>query len=121
MALDETRHPGHDRIRADLETLRAILNLPNYQPMHQSCNAQTLSALAARLENAEHAEQRAETAYADAREETITAAWALHNTILEAKVQVVAQYGVNSTAVEAIGLKKKSARRRPARRAAAAD
>jgi hypothetical protein len=36
--------------------------------------------------------------------------------ILGAKTQVIAQYGADSRAVELLGLKRKSARRRPTRR-----
>lgn len=121
MAMDETRHPGNERIYSDLEVLRAILNLRDYQPINPAYSTEALSALAAALASAEQAEQLAETTYASARDTKIDAAWALHNAILAAKTQVIAQYGPNSNEVESLGLKKKSARRRPLRRSSSAS
>jgi len=121
MAMDETRHPGNERIYTDLEVLRAIVNLPDYRPINPAYSAEALSALAAALASAEQAEQLTEAAHDTAREAKISAAWALHNAILAAKTQVIAQYGPNSNEVEWLGLKKKSARRRPIRRSSSAQ
>jgi len=43
---------------------------------------------------------------------------ALHNAILGAKTQVLAQYGADSDAIQSLGLKKKSERKRPTGRTA---
>jgi hypothetical protein len=48
-----------------------------------------------------------------ARDAANAAEWALHNLILGAKDQVIAQYGEDSDQVQAIGLKKKSEHKRP--------
>ncbi|MBS1968549.1 MAG: hypothetical protein JST60_22685 [Chloroflexi bacterium SZAS-1] len=116
MALNETYHPGQRRLQASLDALRAILSLPDYQPINPACNAAALAALETRLANAERAEQLAQMQYANAHDEAVTSAWELHNTVLMAKAQVIAQYGDDSNEVASLGLKKKSARRRPARR-----
>jgi hypothetical protein len=59
---------------------------------------------------------RLREAYAAPRQQTIDAAWGLHNALTGAKLQVVAQYGRNSTVVQSIGWKRLIDRRRPARR-----
>jgi hypothetical protein len=51
-----------------------------------------------------------------AHDATTAAAWALHKAVLGAKSQVIAQFGPDSNAVAALGLKKKSEYRRPPRR-----
>lgn len=56
-----------------------------------------------------------------ARDATVAAAWERHNAILGAKTQVIARYGPNANAVQALGLKKKSERRRPTRRMVATE
>jgi hypothetical protein len=63
------------------------------------------------------APRRAQRTLDAARDATQAAEWALHHAILGVKRQVVAQYGPDSDAVQAIGLKKASDRKRPVRRA----
>jgi hypothetical protein len=62
--------------------------------------------------------RRAVQALATARDLAAAAEWALHDGMLGAKAQVIAQYGPDSNAVQLLGLKRKSERRRPVRRAA---
>jgi hypothetical protein len=54
-----------------------------------------------------------------ARDIAAEAEWALRDGILGARTQVIAQYGADSYAVQLVGLKRKSERRRTVRRAAA--
>ncbi|UBF25054.1 hypothetical protein K9N68_25965 [Kovacikia minuta CCNUW1] len=46
--------------------------------------------------------------------------WAFHNTILEAKNAVIAQFGAGSSEAQTVGRKKKSANKRPVRQKKAA-
>jgi hypothetical protein len=66
-------------------------------------------------------ELTAENALAAARDASRQAEWRFHNAMLAVKAQVIAQYGVSSDEVQALGLKKKSERRKPARRRAASQ
>jgi hypothetical protein len=68
------------------------------------------------LIQAEQEELRLQKALAGARDTAAVAAWALRNSIISAKASVFAQYGPDSNAVQSLGLKKKSDRRRPSRR-----
>ena len=54
----------------------------------------------------------AQHALAAARDATVAAEWALHDAMLGVKAQVLAQYGPDSDAIQSLGLKKKSKRRR---------
>jgi hypothetical protein len=89
-------------------------------PMNAAYSADRLSELEATLVQAAQAEQNARLALDVACEQAKASEWALHDAIICAKAQVIAQYGSDSFAVQAIGLKRKSDRRRPTRRYSAA-
>ncbi len=57
---------------------------------------------------ARESESQAGFAWKAARDQAVAAERAFHNKILGAKKQVVAQFGVDSDEVQAVGLKKKS-------------
>jgi hypothetical protein len=116
MALNEQRRLPQDEMQADRTTLLAIRELRDYAPLNPAISAETLVALEAALTRAQEEELRLRNALDAARDATTAAAWSLHNAILGAKAQVIAQYGHDSTAVQSLGLKKKSERRRPVRR-----
>src|SRR5262245_39120624 len=96
----------------------ALKNLADYTPSNATYSATVLAALGDRLAQAEQAKIRAQNALDVARDEANAAALALHDALLGAKAQVIAQYGPDSYEVQALGLKRKSDRKRPARRAA---
>src|SRR5690242_15427797 len=116
MALNENRRLPQDEIQADRTALLAIRELRDYSPLNPTFSAEALASLDAALRRAQEEELRLRNALEAARDAATTAAWALHNGILGAKAQVIAQYGHDSNAVQALGLKKKSERKRPARR-----
>jgi hypothetical protein len=106
---------------ADRDALLALKDLADYTPVNQAYSAPALSTLSEALQQAEEAEVRAQKALAAARDNAAAAAREFHNAMLGAKAQVIAQYGSDSYAVQALGLKKKSERRRPARRSASSQ
>jgi len=71
------------------------------------------------MEAARQAEVRAVPALAIARDVAAAAEWVLHEGILGARSQVIAQYGPDSNAVQMLGLKRKSERKRPTRKSSA--
>ena len=71
------------------------------------------------LARLEEADLRAKRAREVTRKRVIAAAKLLHSMVQETKVQVMAQYGRNSPLVHAVGLKRKTERKRRARRAPA--
>jgi hypothetical protein len=100
----------------DRNTLLALQDVADYTPRNPAYSVPTLAMLEAALTQAEQAERRARIALDTAREQAIEAAHQFHSATLGAKAEVIAQYGANSAAVQAIGLKRKFERRRPTRR-----
>ena len=87
--------------------------------MSGAYSAMTLADLQHAMEEAQQAEIRAQQTLATTHDAATTAEWAFHEGVLGAKAQVIAQYGNDSLAVQAIGLKKTSDRKRPTRRRSA--
>jgi hypothetical protein len=116
MTLYKNRKPAPDDMKADRAALLAIRELNDYAPINSSLSIESLNALEQALIQAEQEELRLQNALATARDTAATAAWALRNSIMSAKASVLAQYGPNSNAIQSLGLKKKSERRRPSRR-----
>lgn len=91
-------------------------SLVDYTPRNSAFSLSTVQQQAADLTEAEEAEVIAWRAYEMARERATNAGITFHATMQGVKVEVVAQYGEDSPAVHAIGLKRKSERARPPRR-----
>jgi hypothetical protein len=116
MALNESKRLRPFIRKADEDAYRALSAFKNYQPANASCAREHLAALRNELQAAWEQEIKLENALAAARDATRAAEWCFHNAMLDVKAQVIAQYGVNSDEVQALGLKKKSERRKPGRR-----
>jgi hypothetical protein len=99
-------------IEADRTALTALQELRDYNPMNPAYNTATLTAHGQALEEARQNEIRAQKSLEAARDATMAAGWALHDAMLGAKIQVAAQYGPDSDAIAALGLKKKFKHRR---------
>src|SRR6266511_4969303 len=104
-------------IEADRTALTALRGLRNYAPVNPAYRVEALSTLDQALVQAKQNEILAQNALAAARDAAVAAEWAMHDAMLGAKAQVIAQYGDDSDAIQALGLKKKSKRRRPISRA----
>lgn len=103
-------------IAADRSALLAVQDLAGYNPINPQYSLAALQALNARLAQAEQSEDRIQRTLDIARDEAVEAAWELHEAILGVKAQVLAQYGPDSRAIEAVGLKRRSERKRPVQR-----
>ena len=116
MAYDPNRRLRSVTLQADHEALIAVQNLGNYTPANTDYSSDKLTSTYQAMQAARAAEINAENALAAARDAAIKAEWEFHNAILCAKDQVIAQYGPDSTQVQALGLKRKSERKRPSRK-----
>jgi flagellar biosynthesis/type III secretory pathway protein FliH len=114
------QRPDSHTLAADRLTLQALQDLSDYQPLNPAYRPELLQQLEASLDQAEEAEERARRAFEQARRVRTDTARAFHDAIVGAKRQVLAQYGPDSLAVQAIGLTRASERKRPARRVSAA-
>src|SRR5262245_7134297 len=113
-------HPNRRLSAAELEADRVMLigvkELDSYTPLNQAYSVEAVIQLQVVMEQAQHEETRAIKALTRTHDAAVAAEWARHDAIQGIKTQVVAQYGPDSDAVHALGLKKKSERRRPSRR-----
>lgn len=116
MAVFENRRIPAAVLEADRNAVIALQALENYTPRSEAHSIASVRDLVLGLDYAQQEELLAIKALAAARSRTIAAGWALHNGMLGVKREVVAQFGADSIAIQAVGYKKKSDRRRPRRR-----
>jgi len=110
--------PSSTEIEAVRAMMMALQNVPDYAPTNAAYSVATLREQLAILALAKENEMRIRHASKVAREQAIEAAHAVCETGRAVKVQVLAQYGSDSPVVHAVGLKQRSERKRPVRRAA---
>lgn len=108
--------PHAETLRADRALLTAIQSLHDYAPRNPECTLEALHNFEAVASRAEEALLEAERLTREARARMIAANWAFHDAALMTKLEVQAQYGIDSYATQAIGLTRRSARKRPVRR-----
>ena len=116
MAINEHKRLNQAILETDRAALLALKKLSDYSPSNAAISIAAVSTLEAQLRDAEENDILTTKSLAAARDARATAEWALHNAMLSVKATVLGQYGSNSTAVQALGLKKKADYRRPVRR-----
>ena len=117
MAKDQTVRNKPAVIQQDKDVLAAIATLtPAYAPADAQYSAANLTAAQTAMISSQNTEVQKEGEAAAARDTANAAEWTFHNKIQGAKKQVIAQYGEDSDQVQAIGLKKKSERKKPVRK-----
>lgn len=116
MAQHPNRRIDPQIIQADQSALFAVQHLIDYSPVKSAYDVSALTNARGRMEAARLAELHAQNALNAARDAAMAAEWEFHDMILGAKTQVIAQYGSDSDQVSALGLKKKSDRKRPTSR-----
>ncbi len=108
------------KLQADLDIYTALQGIAAYAPANAAYAKTAVTAKYTAFKAAQDAELAAQVALATARDAATAAEWDFHNTMLAVKEQVIAQFGKNSDQVQALGLKKKSEYKSPARKAKAA-
>ncbi len=116
MAEKKVRRVDPEVLDADRTSAKAVLELPNYRPANPDYTSDIVQTTLAVLQPLLDAEASAKRAFESARDNAVAAEWALHNVMLGAKNQVVAQYGDDSNEAQAVGLKKKSEYKKTARK-----
>lgn len=116
MAKDQTRPLRPALLAADRDAFDALQGMENYAPANQAYTVASIKALRDRVDEAQREATQAEAEANAKRDAEVAAAWAFHNAMLDAKVQVHAQFGANSDQVASLGRKKKSEYKSPARR-----
>ena len=115
MAKDQTRPVRPVLLAADREAFDALQGIENYAPANPAYTVANIKTLRDRVDEAQREATQAQ-ADADAKHDAeIAAGWDFHNAMLDAKVQVNAQFGPNSDQVASLGMKKKSEYKSPKR------
>ena len=119
MPTKQSRRLTIAEITADQAVIVAVKALTDYAPADKTYSIAKLADLSESMELARQNEIRANNAISAARDAAYSAEWDMHEAVLRTKAQVMAQYGPDSDEVQALGLKKRSDRKRPVRRARA--
>ena len=104
-------------IQADRDAFAALQAIVGYAPANAAYTLTAITAARTSLDGAQQAETQAAAAAAAARDDAVAREWEFHNLMLGVKDQIIAQFGKDSTEVQAIGLKRKSEYSRPKPRA----
>jgi hypothetical protein len=120
MSATESRRIYPAILKADQAAQVTLAAMTDYKPANAAFSLANIASALTAMQAAQQAEIRAQAALDTARDAAAAAEWRFHEAMLGAKDQVVAQYGVSSDQVQALGLKKKSERKKPARPAKSA-
>jgi hypothetical protein len=115
MAKDQNKRVRPDVLATDRESHDAAKDIADYAPANPAFALAAISTARTALDNAQEAETQAAATLAAARDAATAAEWNYHNLILGMKDQITAQYGRDSSQVQAIGLKRVSERKSPGR------
>ncbi|MER3434043.1 MAG: hypothetical protein C4288_11585 [Leptolyngbya sp. ERB_1_1] len=102
-------------LNSDADVLEGLQTIPNYNPHRQEATIATLEAAQAEMVKLQKLEVQLKVQYRAALDAARQAEWTFHNGILEAKTAVIAQFGADSSEVQKVGRKKRSAYNRPTR------
>ncbi len=114
--VNQTNRLKPAQIAADRAGVAALQAMAGYAPVNADYSVKAIGKAHDDMVAAQAAEAQALAAVAAAHDDAVAAEWELHNLVLGAKDQVVAQFGRNSNEVQALGLTKKDERKAPARR-----
>lgn len=104
-------------VQADIDAFVGLKGIIGYTPVNQDYSLDAVGRLHDALRKAQETEIHAQNALAAARDAMDAIERDFHDAILGVKSQVKAQFGPDSDQVAALGLKKKSDRRRTPTRA----
>ena len=115
MAKNENRPLPPSQLQADEDAFAALQAIEGYTPNNPAYTLAAVTTAHTTLIEKQGAAVQAEAAADAARDEAVAEAWRFHNTILAVKDQVRAQFGKDSSEVQALGLKRKSEYKPPQR------
>jgi hypothetical protein len=116
MAKNQTRRLSAAALSDDRKAFDALQGITTYAPANPAYKTETIKAARDRMDDALREATQAETAAAGKRAAAWDAEWEFHNAMLGANTQVEAQFGDDSDEYAALGNKKKSEYKSPARR-----
>jgi hypothetical protein len=112
---DITRRLTLNLINQDIDSLNGLKAIPQYSTTRTQATLETLQQTYQAMLTQQQAETEKLALYRAAIDAARLAEWEFHNAVLAMKEVVRGQYGSDSNEAQAIGLKKKSDRKRPVR------
>ena len=103
-------------ISQDIDSLHGLQTISTYDTTRTDASATKLQQAYQAMLTQQQAETEKLTLYRAAADAARLAEWEFHNTVLAMKEVVRWQYGTDSDEAQAVGLKKKSERKRPTRK-----
>lgn len=116
MAKNENRPLPPSQLQADEDAFAALQAIEGYTPNNPAYTLEAVTTAHTALVEKQQSAVQAEAAADAARDEAVAEAWRFHNTILAVKDQVRAQFGKDSSQLQALGLKRKSEYKAPQRK-----
>ncbi|WP_017318358.1 hypothetical protein [Mastigocladopsis repens] len=113
---DTTRRLSPQVINQDIDSLHGLQTISTYNTSRSDASAANLQQAYQAMLTQQQAETEKLTLYRAAADAARLAEWEFHNAILAMKEAVRGQYGSDSDQAQAVGLKKKSDRKRPTRK-----
>jgi hypothetical protein len=107
-------------LKADADALAALKKIAGYKPANGEFALDKLEASAKALKDADDAFAQTEANWQTERDTHVKAQRAFHGNMVNARQQVVAQYGDDSEEAQSVGLVKKSERGKRKSKAVAA-
>ena len=113
---DKTRRLPSQSITQDITSLHGLQTVSNYDTTRADASVANLLQAYQDMLTQQQAETEKLTLYRAATDAARLAEWEFHNAVLAMKEVIRGQYGSDSDEAQAVGLKKKSERKRPTRR-----
>ncbi|MEH2201539.1 hypothetical protein [Nostoc sp.] len=113
---DQTRRLPSQSISQDITSLHGLQTITTYNTTRADASLANLQQAYQAMLAQQQAETEKLTLYRAAADAARLAEWEFHNAVLAMKEVVRGQYGSDSDQAQAVGLKKKSERKRPNRK-----
>ncbi|RUR76721.1 hypothetical protein ACF3DV_06895 [Chlorogloeopsis fritschii PCC 9212] len=113
---DKTRRLPPQTISQDIDSLHGLQTISTYNTTRADASEANLQTAYQAMLTLQQAETEKLALYRAAADAARLAEWEFHNAVLAMKEVVRGQYGSDSDQAQAVGLKKKSERKRPSRK-----
>ncbi|NJM69838.1 MAG: hypothetical protein HC862_06210 [Scytonema sp. RU_4_4] len=113
---DTTRRLRPQTISQDIDSFYGLQTISTYNTTRADASATNIQQAYQAMLTQQQAETEKLTLYRAAADAARLAEWEFHNAVLAMKEVVRGQYGADSDQAQAVGLKKKSDRKRPIRK-----
>ncbi|WP_414513350.1 hypothetical protein [Nostoc sp. PCC 9305] len=113
---DKTRRLPSQSISQDITSLHGLQTVSTYNTTRADASVANLQQAYQTMLAQQQAETEKLTLYRAAADAARLAEWEFHNAVLAMKEVIRGQYGSDSDQAQAVGLKKKSDRKRPSRK-----